>query len=153
MSEEDEGQERKDEVKNGINDMTVEEKDDEKVETKAEETKYRFGVSRSEVNARIAEPVVTRTHRSFSLYDNYPKTPIAIPPTFDSEASRGFTPDASRSEERVKTEKAKKKRRGQPRVRPPQKVRAQLRCEREAAAVDAKGRSAQNSFPASSSKG
>ena len=106
MSKEDEGQERKDEVKEDINDMTVEEtvqekgegagsvqvvseqellefappppplhvfheeKDDEQIETKVEVRKYRFGVSRSEVNARFAEPVETRIHRSFSSWES-----------------------------------------------------------------------------------
>ena len=161
MSKEDEGQERKDEVKEDINDMTVEEKvqervegtesvqvvsehellefappppplpvfpeeeDDEKVETKVEETKYRFGVSRSLVNARFAEPVETRTHRSFSLWDHWtaePEVPVPWQRTEEVPAaeSAGTQADATQ------TKRTKKKRRGQPQFRPPQKIRIQL---------------------------
>ena len=109
-----------------------EEKDDEKVEEKVEETKYMFGVSRSLVNARFKEAVETRIHRSFSLWDNW--TEPEVWQTTDE------VPTAASSA--TQTEKPKKKRRGQPRFRPPPGIRVQLREEREAA---------RSSWPASSS--
>ena len=188
VSKEDEGQERKDEVKEDINDATVEEKvqervegtesvqvvseqellefapppppllvfpeeeDDEKIETKVEETKYRFGVSRSLVNARFAEPVETRTHRSFNLWDNYPAEP-EVPAPWQRTEEVPAAESAGTQTEATQTERTRRKRRGQPRVRPPPGVRIQLREAAEAAeaaAVEAERRATRSSLPASS---
>ena len=108
-----------------------------------------FGVSRSLVNARFKEAVETRTHRSFSLWDNWTEPEVPAPwqrtdevPTAESS---GTQTDATQ------TEKPKKKRRGQPRFRPPPGIRIQLREEREAAAVEEEREAARSSLPASSS--
>ena len=91
-----------------------------------------FGVSRSLVNAKIKEVVETSATRSFSSWDSWKEPEIWQKtdevPTAESSATQ--------------TERAKKKRRGQVRRRPPPGVRVQLREEREAA---------RSSLPASSS--
>ena len=97
-----------------------------------------FGVSRSLVNARsqrqcdFKEVVETRTVRSFSSWDEWKE------PEIWQKTNEVPTAECSATQ----TEKPKKKRRGQPRFRPPPGVRVQLREEREAA---------RSSLPASSS--
>ena len=153
-----------DEVQEETNDMTVDEeaqgevsgkKDDEQSETKVKKIiyrvpiilkdkhkRYRFGVSVSDMNARfeelkaryvarIAQPEQTRTHRSSSSEESDAAEPVDPAPERTSEGVQAAGCAATQSE------RIRKRRRGNPKVRPPQKERVRLWAEAAEAAAEA----------------